>query len=133
MLTRVLLQGHLWVFSITLPLFDRLLGIKPLLKLVTPPRWLTPYRRVDIKTILALVNGHMDEARHMKRRRCLRHGLTFFHFLCLAGHNPTLVFGVFPWQEGRRGLAHCWVVLDGKELTERPKETFAEILRHTRG
>ena len=65
----------------------------------------------------------------MRRRACLRQGLTLFHFLKLAGWPAVLRIGVFPPGRDRRRMhAHCWVTLNGVPLSPPPEQPVATLL-----
>lgn len=112
-----------------IPLLDRFLPLKPLLRLLTPTSALRPYAGTPPNQIADLVARRLRQPRHMRRRSCLRHGLTLFHFLRLAGWPAVLRIGVFPPSvDPRRLHAHCWVTLDGVPLSPPPDQPVATLL-----
>ena len=67
----------------------------------------------------------------MRRRACLRKGLTLFHFLRLADKPAVMHFGVYPAaSEQARMHAHCWVTIDGQAISDPPDQPHAALLRH---
>lgn len=127
-----ILRWHVWVVATCVPLLVRLLPLKALLRLLTPPRHLTPYSRVSAGRVAAIVRRRLDNPIHMRRRACLREGLTLFHFLCLAGAEATLHMGVYARQPRmRRTQAHCWVTCAGRAVSAPPEEPSAEVLNYS--
>ena len=130
---RLILRAHIGSVALLVPLLVRVLPLRGVLWLMTPPRWWRPYRRVAPDAVCGAVRRRLARPRLMKRRACLREGLMLFHFLCLAGHEPELHFAVFPPAPApRRVHAHCWVTLDGCECSAPPQEPSAEMMRYTR-
>ena len=128
---RWLLRAHISLVATLIPLADNFLSLKELMRLLAPPRWWRPYRGTSAEEVLALVSRRLENPRNMRRRSCLRHGLTLFHFLKLAGYAPVLQIGVFPPAPGAaRMLAHCWVTLDGVCLCSPPDQPTAVVVRH---
>ena len=124
-----LLRAHVHLFVLVVPVMYRLAPLRWLLRLATPPERLAPYRNVPAETILSIVSRRLRRPRLMRRRPCLRKGLTLFHFLRLAGLRPQLHFGVFaPAPHARRCRAHCWLTLDNRALADAPQEPCAEVL-----
>lgn len=128
---RWILAIHIWLVAATIPLLDNLLGLRALLAVLSPPRWLRPYRAIPAEVIAQTVRRRLARPWVMKRRRCLRHGLTLFHFLCLAGISSELQIGVFP-RQGPRMQAHAWVVSAGLALSDPPEQPLAVVLRRSR-
>lgn len=113
-----ILRAHVWLVAGLLPLAVRFIGLKRLLRMLTPPRWWRPYRRVPPKRLLATVRRRLVRPIHMKRRRCLRQGLLTYHFLMLAGIDAVVRFSVCPDRPGDlRMHAHCWVTVGEKCVT----------------
>jgi hypothetical protein len=78
--------------------------------------------------ISRLVAHRLRQPRNMRRRACLRHGLTLFHFLRLAGCPAVLHIGVFPPRfDSRRMHAHCWVTLNDVCLSPPPEQPVATL------
>lgn len=124
---------HIALFTFITPLLVRLFPLRILLRLVTPPSGITPYRKMPPERIVAAVKRRLAAPRMMRRRACLREGLTAFHFLSLAGYSPELRFCVYPPDPSQRHMhAHCWVVLDGNPLTSPPQQAHAEMMRYSR-
>ncbi|MBM3860519.1 MAG: lasso peptide biosynthesis B2 protein [Verrucomicrobia bacterium] len=126
-----LLRAHVWLVATLVPLLVNILDIRGLLRVAQWPRRWHPYKGVSAEQIAALVDQRLANPRNMKRRRCLRQGLTFFHFLHLAGVPSVLRFGVLgPATSGQRLHAHCWVSVNGKDYYP-PLGPVAEILTHS--
>ena len=129
---RLVLRAHVWVVAALIVVVVKL-PLPWVLWLVTPWRWWQPYRSVSPDTIAQAVRRRLARPRQMKRRACLREGLTLFHFLCLAGHEPEMHFAVFPPDQAPRPMhAHCWVTLDGHPCSAPPQQPCAEVLHHSR-
>ena len=125
------LRAHVWLVATVLPLLVRVVPLKGLLRLMTPPACLRPYRAVPPERIAAAVARRLRNPRNMRRRACLREGLTLFHFLRLAGVPAVLQFGVYPPQvDAARMHAHCWVSVDGVALSAPPGQPAALLLSH---
>jgi hypothetical protein len=110
-----ILKAHVWSGATFMPLLVRLLPLKALLSLLTPPANMRPYRNVPRERIVSMIQRRLRRPRNMKRRACLRRGLMLYHFLRLAGLPAVLHFGVLPPSSDPHRLhAHCWVSLDGR-------------------
>ncbi len=129
--TEAALRAHVYLVATMLPLLVRVLPLKVLLRLMTPPARLRPYRTVPPDRIAAIVARRLRNPRNMRRRACLRRGLTLYHFLRLAGVPAAIHFGVYPPDADPRRLhAHCWVTVDGVALTEPPGQPSAVLFTH---
>ena len=128
-----ILRSHVWLVATLVPLLVRLLSLKTVLRLLTPPSYLRPYRGAEVDRIVTTVRRRLSSPVNMRRRYCLREGLVMFHFLCLAGKPAILQIGVYsPQIKGRRMRAHCWVTLGAACISSRPaSEPLAVILRHS--
>jgi hypothetical protein len=127
------LRAHVSLLAGLVPLLVRLFPLPQLLKLLTPPARRTPYRSVAPERVVEIVQRRLADPRHMRRRACLREGITAFHFLSLAGFEPELRFGVFPPGPAQRRMhAHCWIELDGRALTAPPAGPCPEMMRYRR-
>ncbi|MGD0349160.1 MAG: lasso peptide biosynthesis B2 protein [Verrucomicrobiota bacterium] len=125
----LLLPGHIWLLATLIPLLVKILPLKRLLRLLTPPPRFKPYGGMPPEEISRLVAHRLRQPRNMRRRACLRHGLTLFHFLRLAGCPAVLHIGVFPPQsDSRRMHAHCWVTLNDVCLSPPPEQPVATLL-----
>ncbi len=126
-----LLRAHLWLVATLIPLLVKVLPLKRLLRLLTPPSSMAPYRGIAWQEITERVAQRLKNPRHMRRRFCLRHSLTLFHFLRLAGYPAVLRIGVYPRnQEGSSSQAHGWVTLKDMVLTTPPESPVAVVLVH---
>jgi len=126
----LLLRGHVWVFATVLPALVWLLSLRRLVSLLTPSRVFRPYAGVAAEEIVSIVARRLAHPRVMRRRPCLRQGLTLLHFLSLAGLPAELHVAVYPPSTDPRRLhAHCWVSLDGRDLIPGPSVPSAELAR----
>jgi hypothetical protein len=126
---RLILRGHIWLLATLIPLLEKFVPLKWLLRLLTPPSRFKPYAGTPPEEISQLVAHRLREPRNMRRRACLRQGLTLFHFLKLAGWPAVLHIGVFPPSlDSRRMHAHCWVTLNGVALSPLPERPVATLL-----
>jgi len=127
--SRLILRGHIWLLATLILLLVKIIPLKQLLRLLTPPPRCKPYAGTPPEEISRRVAHRLRQPRHMRRRACLRQGLTLFHFLRLAGWPAVLHIGVFPPQpDDRRMHAHCWVTLDGVPLSPPPEQPVATFL-----
>ena len=130
--SRLILRGHIWLLATLIPLLEKFIPLKWLLRLLTPPPRFRPYAGTPPGEISRLVARRLREPRNMRRRACLRQGLTLFHFLKLASWPAVLHIGIFPPRlDDRRMHAHCWVTLNGVPLSPPPERPVATLL--TRG
>lgn len=126
---RLILRGHIWLLATLIPLLEKILPLKLLLCWLTPPSRFKPYAGATPEEISGLVARRLREPRNMRRRACLRHGLTLFHFLRLAGWPAVLRVGVFPPSVDRRRMhAHCWVTLNDVAMSPPPEQPVATLL-----
>jgi hypothetical protein len=127
--SRLVLRGHVWLLATLIPLLEKFIPLKWLLRLLTPPSRFKPYAGTSPEEISRLVAHRLREPRNMRRRACLRQGLALFHFLKLAGWPAVLRIGVFPPGRDRRRMhAHCWVTLNGVPLSPPPEQPVATLL-----
>ena len=127
--SRLVLRGHVWLLATLIPLLEKFIPLKWLLRLLTPPSRFKPYAGTSPEEISRLVAHRLCEPRNMRRRACLRQGLTLFHFLKLAGWPAVLRIGVFsPGLDNRRMHAHCWVTLNDVPLSPPPEQPVATLL-----
>lgn len=125
-----LFRMHVYVVSVMIPLLDNFLGLKQMLRVFTPPAWCELYKGISVEKICEVVADRLKKPVLMKRRKCLRHGFTLFHFLCLAGAPAVLQIGVFARKQYHKETAHCWITCDGRSLSPEPQEDVAIILTH---
>ncbi len=129
----LVLKTHVWLAAVATVLLVKALPLRWVLRLLSPPRWLRPYRGVSAETMVEVVRRRLARPRHMRRRACLREGLLLFHFLCLAAREPEVHFSVFEPPAGSERLdAHCWVSLDGRTLSSPPSGSSVEMMRYRR-
>ncbi len=126
-----LLKMHVYIVSVMIPLLDNIFGLKQILKVLTPSAGREPYKGIPAEKICEVVADRLKKPLLMKRRKCLRHGFTLFHFLCLSGAPAVLHIGVFA-RKGydKRMTAHCWVTCYGRNLSPEPQEAVAVVLTH---
>lgn len=125
----VILRAHVWLVATVLPLLVQFMPFRGLLVLVERPRRWTPYRGIALERIVEIVDRRLQNPHNMRRRRCLRQGLTLFHFLRLASVPSVLNFGVLgPATANQRLHAHCWVTIQGRDLYAPLHRTFAVLL-----
>ncbi len=130
---RLILRAHVSAAATLILLLVEVLPLRCLLRVLTPPRWFKPYRRMAADEIIASVRRRLARPRRMKRRACLREGLVLFHFLSLAGQEPMIDFAVFPPERAPRPMhADWWVTLNGRECSAPPTRPSAEMLRYSR-
>ncbi len=128
---RVLLRAHIWLLATLVPLLVKVLPLKRLLRLLTPPAWVAPYRGIAWQEIVERVGRRLRNPRNMRRRSCLRHSLTLFHFLRLANYPAVLRIGVYPRSpQFPRTQAHGWVTLHDAALTLPPEGPVAVVVTH---
>lgn len=122
------LRLHVWAVATLIPLLVKFLGVPGLLRLAEyPPHW-HPYAGIPAEKIVELVDRRLANPRNMRRRRCLRQGLTLFHFLHLAAVPSEIKFGALgPATSGQRMHAHCWVTVNGVDFYP-PLDTVAILL-----
>jgi len=126
---RLILRGHIWLLATIIPLLEKFLPLKWLLRWLTPSSRFKPYAGVMPEEISRLVARRLRQPRNMRRRACLRQGLMLFHFLRLAGWPAVLRIGVFPPAVDHRRLhAHCWVTLNDVALSPPPEQPTATLL-----
>lgn len=123
-----LFKMHVYVVSVMIPLLDNLLGLKQMLRVLTPPAWCEFYKGISVEKVCEVVADRLKKPVLMKRRKCLRHGFILFHFLCLAGAPAVLQIGVFTRKQYHKGTAHCWVTCQGRSLSSEPQEEVAVVL-----
>ncbi len=127
--SRLILRAHIWLLATLIPLLEKFIPLKTLLRWLTPSSRFKPYAKVAPEEISRLVARRLRAPRNMRRRACLRHGLTLFHFLKLAGWPAVLRIGVFPPSvDCRRMHAHCWVTLNGILFSPPPEQPVAALL-----
>lgn len=126
-----ILRVHVWLVAGAVPLLVRFCSLETLLRLATPAGSWRPYGGISPERIAAVVRRRLRRPRHMRRRACLRLGLTLFHFLRLAGAPAALHIGAFATDRARKPIgAHCWVSLHGAAVTDGPARPMAVLVEH---
>jgi hypothetical protein len=128
-----LLRAHVWLVASAIPWMVKVMPLRAMLRLLTPPRTFRPYRAISSDTIVRTVKRRLEKPWHMKHRPCLREGLTLMHFLLLAGAPAEIHFGVFAPNAAGKLKAHCWVTLDGAAVSSPPQSPAAEVLVYRGG
>ena len=129
LLCRLRFRLALWLWARILPLAAYRRDLTPLLELARP-RAARPYGGLDAAFIVGRVKSICRRPRLMRDRRCLREGLLGYRFLCLAGHAPTLRFGVERDSvTEKRVRAHCWIDLGGEAILNPPSPGMIEIFQ----
>jgi hypothetical protein len=124
------LRGHVWIFAAVLPALVWLMALRRLVRLLSPARVFRPYAGLGADEIVAAVARRLAHPWVMRRRPCLRQGLTLMHFLRLAGLAAELHVAIYPPSNDPRRLhGHCWVSLDGRDLMPGPGAPSAEMAR----
>ena len=96
----------------------------------TAPTSSRPYAGFSAGTIWRSCHRAVKRPLLMRDRPCLREGLLLYRFLTLAGHDPTLYFGIDRNSVDKtRVRAHCWVVV-GDRVFNPPETSMIEILKH---
>lgn len=126
-LRRVILRLHATVLAVFIPDLSKFLSLSNLLRFFTPRKASRFYHGVDEQTVVTMIQRLLQNPWRMRGRRCLRLGLLTFYFLRLAGIPAELRFGVYTTVRPRE-LAHCWVTLRGRCLTEPPQFSYVPIL-----
>ncbi len=125
----LILRSHVWLVATLVPLLVRLLPIRFLVRVMTPPRWMRLYRKVEPERMAAVVAHRLRRPRIMRRRACLRLGLVLYHFLKLAGQPAVLHFGVYPPSvDPKRLHGHCWVTVNDVCLSAPPDQPAAVVM-----
>ena len=122
------LRMHIRILATFIPLFARVVPLKILVDILTPPFWFKPYHRITAAKISELVQLRLENPRNMKRRSCLRLSLVLFHFLRLAGEPAEIHFSVYPpGIDSTRMHGHCWVTNNGENMCEPPADPHTEV------
>lgn len=82
-----------------------------------------------MKKIAAYVELAIARGRPIVRPGCLTRGLTRYYFLCRAGINVTLCFGMGRVDD--KFVGHCWLTRDGEPFLELedPQPRYVEVYR----
>ena len=122
-----ILKFHVSLLAALIPDVSKLLSLSALLGWMTPRHPLSIYRGIDEKRVVAIINQRLRRVWRMRGRSCLREGLLCFHFLRLNDVPAVLRFGVLCYPE-QREVAHCWVTVDDRCVTEPPEQVYVVIL-----
>jgi len=98
-------------------------------------RWLKPKRRALVvdsgregaQRIAQCVDDLLQRSPYLVRRGCLTRGITLYFFLCRAGLDVDLHFGVGEVKGAIEG--HCWLEMDGEPFLEAtdPRPLFSSV------
>jgi hypothetical protein len=118
-----ILRPHVWIVATAVPLLVRLCPMHKLLHLATPRRPWRLYAGLPPERICRTVQARLAHPQMMRRRPCLRKGLTLYHFLRLADVPAVLNIGAWPpSRDPRRLHTHCWVTVDDEPIAEADPE-----------
>lgn len=124
---RLNLAIRMW--ALWIPLLARETELSRLL-VRAAPSLRRPYLGFSAGTIWRCCHKAVKRPVLMRSRPCLREGLLLNRFLVMAGHNPTLHFGVDRTSiHEPRIRAHCWLTL-GDRVFNPPSPEMVEILQH---
>ena len=126
-----LMRAHVWLLAGLTPLLVKVMPLKWLLGLLTPPGRFRPYRGLGADQIVEAVRRRLAAPKNMRRRACLREALMLFHFLRLAGEPAVMHFSVYAPGDDSRMHAHCWVTVGDRAVSSPPGDPHATML--TRG
>jgi Transglutaminase-like superfamily len=126
-MTRILiLKIHIRLLIWLIPLLVRCMPFQTLIRFLTPSGRYCPYRKVPAETIAQVIQQALSNPRWMKRRACLRLGLTTGYFLGLGGYPAVLHFALAPPNINPKRLhGHCWVTLNDVPVTAPPEKEVA--------
>jgi hypothetical protein len=121
-----LVYTKIWLFAAGVPLLVRL-------PLPTLARWLKPKRRASgvnperVQGIVQAVEEVLSRSSSLVHRGCLTRGITLYFFLCRAGMDVDLHFGIGEVKGAFEG--HCWLERDGEPFLEAtdPRPYFSSI------
>ena len=127
----ILLRSHVWLLGILIVPMIKWLPLSYVLRLLTPPKWLKPYRRISRERILDLVDRRLAQPKVMVHRPCLRRGLVLFHVLQLSGLPAKLNFAIYsPLCPKTMLRGHCWVMVDDWCAGDPPASSLTIIWTH---
>ncbi len=119
----IVFRVHLQIYLVWILLLDKVAPIHRMARMATPPLWWRPYRSLSIEQILQAVQKSLRNPKYMKRRFCMRFGLTLYHFLRLSGREAVVHFSLAsPTLDPDRLHGHCWVSLHGQPVADPPRE-----------
>jgi len=120
---------HIAVLATLIPDASKFLPLPKLLALFTPRQPHPLYRGIEERHVTALIRHRLRRPWRMRGRRCLRQGLLCFYFLRLIDVPAVLRFGVFA-EEGPHEVAHCWITVHDRCVTEPPQHAYIPIMTH---
>jgi hypothetical protein len=123
----VMMRLHAQLLAVLIPDLSKALPLEVLLRRFTPQRRSVIYEGISEQAIVALILQILQNPWRMRGRRCLRVGLLTFYFLRLAGIPAELRFGVYTTARPHE-LAHCWITVGGRCLTDPPEYSYVPIL-----
>jgi hypothetical protein len=122
---------NLWVAARLLPFLVKNRPLDEILARATPDAVSHGYRDLPASKIIEEVQRVVSRPMRMRGRRCLREGLLAFHYLSLAGHRPTLHFGLVPQTiTTAHPRAHCWITIDGAIVLNPPEGPMIELFAY---
>jgi hypothetical protein len=118
----------LWLWARIVPVLAWRSDLITLLQRVSPSSR-TPYSGLPAEVIAYRAKRAVRRPRLMADRPCLREGILAERFLRLAGFQPELRFGIVRGSLVQDKLAaHCWIVLHGNIILNRPTTDMIEVL-----
>ncbi len=118
--SRLLFSAELWFAARTLPLLVWKKNFGGVLQLAAA-KPSPAYHGISPEYVERKIRKAVRGPLFMRDRRCLRIGLLGYRFLCKAGYQPELHFGLEPDSvAGSRIDAHCWVCLDARPVIGEP-------------
>lgn len=124
---RLVLTVRAWALCI--PIVARDSNLSAVLARTAPPAK-RPFQGFSPSTIWRCCHKAVKRPWLMRDRPCLREGLLLNRFLVMAGHDPTLHFGVDKTSLNTPAIrAHCWIRL-GDRVFNPPDESMVEIHTH---
>ncbi len=115
LLADAVLPFRIGMFAVAAPWLFRL-PVRRLEALANPSRQILKRDAACAKRIIWWTAAVCRVARRFTRHPCQVRGLTLYYFLCRAGFDVSLVFGIGRVGEGYSG--HCWLVKDGEPYLE---------------
>ena len=125
---RLVLMVRAW--ALWIPLVARDPNLSAVLARASPSSK-RPFKELSPSTIWRCCHKAVRRPWLMPDRPCLREGLLLNRFLVMAGHEPTLHFGIDKSSLNTPSVrAHCWVQL-GDRVFNPPDNSMVEIHSHT--
>lgn len=123
-----------FLVAATVPVLFRL-PLPRVQAVLEPRRTPSAIGKGSIDQTIEVILGVLEAGRPLLRRGCLTRGATLYYFLCRAGLDVCLCFGMDVTGAvagGRFGqIGHCWLVRDGTPYLEThdPRSLYSEVYR----